>query len=80
MQAANNQQCDCSYNNTPGDQQANTPERQKEIQQQTDWKYLITEKQRLAGLNDEANKHYNNFRNPIYLLIGVSSIFRPPCN
>jgi len=79
LQITNAQQCDCNFSNLPADQQANFPEKQKEIQQQTDWKYLIAEKTASAGALMATKKTYALCNNIIYHAGYTGSIFRPPC-
>jgi hypothetical protein len=79
LQVAANQQCDCNLSSIPAEQQANFPEKQKEMQQQTDWKYLLAEKNVTTcalPINATVNPLYTE---GCYKFAYVASIFRPPC-
>lgn len=72
--------CDCVLSNIPADMQQNSfPSRHKEIVQQTEWQYLITEKVccnpflLILPENQQASYHNN------YSAIYNNSIFHPPC-
>jgi hypothetical protein len=79
LQANDAQQCDCNFSNLPADQQANFPEKQKEIQQQTDWKYLINQKQEYTAWFINSVKQYTGCVNSLYSFSLSNSIFHPPC-
>jgi hypothetical protein len=80
LQATDAQQCDCNFSNLPADQQANFPEKQKEIQQQTDWKYLINQKQEYAASFINNAKQYTGCVDSLYSFLLINSIFHPPCS
>jgi hypothetical protein len=77
LQAANLQQCDCNIANIP-DWQTSFPEKQKDIQHETDWKYLLTEKPLLASAMPADTKQGNGGNTNTYSFIFINSVFHPP--
>jgi hypothetical protein len=79
LQATDAQQCDCNLSEVPADHPASFPEKQKEMQQQTDWKYLISEKPLYSSSLTENMKCYSGLVDHMLPTAFTNGVFRPPC-
>ena len=77
LQAASTQQCDCNLSNVP-DWQTSFPEKQKEIQQQTDWKFLLNDKPPVAATIAQSKANAAGNLTNTYSFIFINSVFHPP--
>jgi len=77
LQATSTQQCDCNLSNVP-DWQTSFPEKQKEIQQQTDWKFLLNDKPLVAVNASQSNATTTGNLTHTYSFIFINSVFHPP--
>jgi len=77
IQAAADPNCDCNISSVPLDQNTALPEKQKEILEQADVKYLTEENAyNLTGIN--AINTYTGYQSLCYSFIFINSIFHPP--
>jgi len=77
VQAAEGQDCDCNLSSTPVDDGASLPEKQKEIVQQNDVKFIATETGYHLASITIANT-YTSYQPSCYNFIYSSSVFHPP--
>jgi len=55
------------------------PDRNKEVLQQTDWQYLVTEKLQYYPALLFSQKEYSSANDAFYKSSQVNTIFHPPC-
>lgn len=73
------QQCDCMLISIPAnDQQSSLPDKQKEIFQQTDWKYISTEKELPAFALSNKMNIYPGSPQVNFTSDFSNSVFHPP--
>ena len=77
VQAAEGQDCDCNLSSTPVDDSASLPEKQKEIVQQNDVKFIATETGYHFALFINITT-YKSYQLSCYNFIYSSSVFHPP--
>jgi len=77
IQAAEGEVCDCVFTNAPVDQNASVPEKQKEIIDQSDFKFIPVDNS-YSFLTPSLKSGYNNYHPPLYTFMLIDSVFHPP--
>lgn len=78
LQAGANQNCDCNISSAPADQNAALPEKQKEILEQADVKYLTEDNNVNSYTGVCAGSTYTGYQSSNYNFTFINSIFHPP--
>lgn len=77
IQAAEGEVCDCVFSSAPVDQNASVPEKQQQIIDQSDFKFIPVENN-YAFLVPALKSGYNNYHPSRYKFMLIDGVFHPP--